>query len=163
MRLPDLYYTPIPLDGAPEPQGPNPLIEFFCGETIQLSQFINYAAGPIDVDKVELKATLKSSAYAPSASWAGSLNNGIFKESSPGYFTVVIPPTVTGNLLPGTYWLELQATEKDGAGSGRYDKLTFIVKYPLLLSYSVSSPNQTRIDQQRPDDTLPNHVDIKTT
>jgi hypothetical protein len=161
MRLPDLYYTRSPLDGAPEPPGVPAPINFFNGETLVFDQFLVFEGKPVDPARFEIKAIVKSNSYAHTKVWTGELNNGIYVKQPTGFFTCIVPGAITGAIQPGTYWLEIAITEKAGISTVGEDRTIFLSKTPFCLDYSISSPSQVKLDESSPESTLPPIVDSK--
>ena len=161
MRLPDLYYTRSPLDGAPEPPGVQAPITFFNGETLVFDQFLVFENKPVLPDDFEIKAVVKSNSYSGTRVWVGEVDNGIYKRDVPGYYSFIIPAAITGSIQPGTYWLEVSIAERAGVSRTGQDRTVFLSKTPFCLDYSTSSPSQVKLQNSGPETTLPPIVDPK--
>lgn len=153
MRLSDVYYTTNNLDGWPEPTGgKSEALNCYQGESIELDVYLNKDAVPIDSDKWEVRGVVKSNVYATCKDFELELNNGIYKNDKIGYYKLFIPPSVTSEMHPGTYWLSVKIKEK--SGNSIHDRELVVMKQPFSISLSTTSPNP-KLDRVELERTVP--------
>jgi len=142
IRLPDTYYTTQILDGTSTPPPTQlPLIEHYVGEDITLEAYLTHDGKPVLITDWTLTAVLNTNQFANKHSWDGVINNGIYSDDTAGHYKIIIPSEVTTALTPGTYWLNIVATEKLGSDHHAIKDQTLILgRYPISLSYSGALP-----------------------
>ncbi len=156
MRLPNFYKSLKPFDGnLPTPSTVNPLIQFYIGEDIDLELPLFLNDSPIDLSKWTMTAILKSHSHAVDILWEGHENVGIYHNAAtPSIFRIVIKSTVTADLCPGTYWIDLVLKAKVGAVNDVVDRTMVIARIPCSLDFSAFST--------KPQPDVPNSLDITT-
>lgn len=159
MRLSDVYYTTQNLDGVPEPEGHASAPEFYQGEDIILDVYFNIEQKPVTVDEWELTAVVKKNKYAINVLFEAQMNNGIYKNSVPGYYKIIIPAEDTARFLAGTYWLVISGKEKNG--DGIKDREFVLSNSPFIIKDSAASPYPAQtLNRAGTERTYPPAIDI---
>lgn len=140
MRLDDIYFKRAQLDGVPTPPGQPDPVQYYQGEDIIFEVFLNYNDVPVIVDDWDIRGIVKKNAFATDVAWTGTIEGGIFVQTKPGFYKIIIPSDVTAIFYAGTYWLDVVISQKVGKGEER-DITAIIMHQPFSIDYSVGSPN----------------------
>ena len=131
------------MDGLPgipfERSAPNPDV-FYQGEDIVYDVYLLHDGAPVSANLYDISAVVKSSPRTQSVAWEGSLDDGVYETpDNPGFYELWIPHTLTENFIAGTYYLQIQITEK--TGTGRFPRRFVLVSTYFNIDYSNFSPN----------------------
>jgi hypothetical protein len=133
----------IPLEkGIPNPD------TFLQGEDAIFDSFLFYEGKEVVPADFNISVVLKASPRAVDKVWTGILENGIFQQQKPGFYTIWIPSLVTSQLLAGTYYMEVILKEGVGRGDGAHDRTISLAQYPFNIDYGVVSDNPETISNQ---------------
>ncbi len=142
-RLPDVYYTEKVLDGNGEFYGINQLPpNYLQGEDIRLVFGLSPGQNPVLSDTTKLELILKKSKYADNILWYGTIGSGLYAvDGKPGYYYMLMPSQISAAFLPGSYYIDILATEKTGTGQDIKDLTTVALSFVITIELGASSPN----------------------
>lgn len=144
-RLKDIYYTDKVLDGNVPIEGiKQPSPQFYQGEDIRLSFYLNINGNVVTPDKYNIELILKKSPSATNILWKGQYGAGVYSSSQTvpnGRYYMLMPAEVSALFLPGTYYLDAKVTEKIGTGDLVKDVVTIIQLGTINIDLSAASPN----------------------
>lgn len=130
------------IPGIPFEKGvPNP-DTFYQGEDIVYDAYLFFDGKDVNIEDYDISVIVKSSARAYTPIWVGSLDFGIYPiKDEPGRFELWIPSVATEAFFVGSYYLDVQVTEKIGRGDGRYDRKHVLAQTIFNITYSNFSTN----------------------
>lgn len=128
------------VDGTPgipfERGTPNPDL-FYQGEDIVFDLLLVHDGKKVTSNDFQIHAVVKTSTRAVNAIYTAELDKGIDPwPNTPGYFELWIPSSVTSTMLPGTYTLAVQISERIGQGTGKYDRKHIALQHYFNIEYS---------------------------
>lgn len=145
--LPDSNYRTYSIPGYPQNTG---LLQesptFGQGEDVLLGLSLRIDGQPVDETEYDLEVIVKKSTYASNILWKGLLNFGLYRRLideawTPGSYYMLMPAAVSGLFLPGTYYVDVKATQKPGSGNLTKDLTLFILSSTFNIVLSAASPN----------------------
>jgi hypothetical protein len=162
MRLPDTFYSKVPLDGYYEPPGQQAPVQFYKGENIVFDIYLNYENKPVTNEDWDIEAIVKSSVYANDVIWNGKTLTGIFEHPDhvKGYYHIIIEADKTCNWLIGTYWMDIIIHQKSNNTVDIKDKHAIIVRQPFSFDYSAASTGIVITKNNIQERTVPYPTDI---
>jgi hypothetical protein len=131
------------LDGLPgipfERSAPNPDV-FYQGEDVVYDVYLLHDGAPVSSSVYDISVVVKTSPRAQSPVWEGVLDAGLYDVAErPGFYELWIPSVTTETFIAGTYHLQLQITEKLGAG--RFPRRFVLLSTYFNIDYSNFSPS----------------------
>jgi hypothetical protein len=128
------------VDGTPgipfERGAPNPDL-FYQGEDIVFDLLLVHDGKKVTSNDFKIQAIVKTSPRAVGEIYSAELDKGIDPwPNTPGYFELWIPSSITATMLPGTYILAVQISERIGQGSGKYDRKHIALQHYFNIEYS---------------------------
>lgn len=141
------------------PGEPNP--SNFCqGEDVIFDAFLYYQGEPVTQDKYKIVTQVKSSLRSVNTIWTGEIQNGVYPEEKPGYYTVWIPADKTTTLFAGSYNLNVFLSQSVGEGTGPHDRKISLIDIVFNIEYCGGSENPENV---RLSGDLPHRTSLKRT
>ena len=169
MRLDDVYYTTVKLDGVFPQSGLHQApVATFQGDDLVFEISLLIDGQPVNPDEWALTVVIKPGVNALETTWEGELNDGVTPITQlPGMYKIFVSKDVTSTLAAGTYWIGVRATEKLVKKEGRNASFT-IAQVPFTLDYAITSPlpesaspEADKLDRSTIESTYP--IPVKTT
>lgn len=156
MRLPDTYYTQQVLDGNTPYYGVNAQPpEYYQGEDIKLGFYLAVDNLPVTPKDYNILGTLKSSEFSDECHYTATINNlGLLADDIKGNYTLFVPSGVTTILSPGTYYFQIQLTER----TGDYPKAKTFVALKATVNISRSNFSPASDTRESPQQSSPPYV-----
>lgn len=149
----DKYANKMVIDnipGIPFERGPQNPDSFYQGEDIVYDVYLFFDGKDVTTEYYDISVTVKPNSRAYTPVWVGNLDFGIYEiKDAPGRFELWIPSAITANFLAGSYYLDVQGSEKIGRGEGKYDRKNILVQTIFNISYSNFSNNPESASSNR--------------
>jgi hypothetical protein len=133
----------------------------FCqGEDVIFDAFLYYQGEAVTQNDYDILVQVKSSLRSPTAFWVGEIQNGVYPEENPGYYTIWLPAEKTMTLFAGSYNLNVFLSQQVGKGSGPHDRKISLIDIAFNIEYCGGSENPENV---RLTGDLPHRASIKRT
>lgn len=148
-RLPDQYYTQVPLDGVEQRWGikqPGPVVP--QGEAANFTFYLAYEGEPVTFDNWTLEVVVKKSKAAYNVHWRGVKDMGITMADNqvPGYLKITIPAEDQADSKAGTYYVDVIGTKAPTADRGSFVVKLMSFNYNLRYEVMSAKPENASVE-----------------
>lgn len=147
--------------GIPFERGIQNPDNFYQGEDIVYDVYLFFDGKEVNTEEYDISVILKPSPRAYTPIWTGVLDFGVYPiKDEPGRFELWIPSAATSSFFVGSYYLDVQVSEKIGRGDGRYDRKHILVQTMFNIAYSNFS---TKLETSSNNDSTASRADLEST